>query len=93
MSDVFKPFFRQFVIVFFNDVVVYNKDLQSHLMHLATMLETLEKNQLFANKSNCHFACVEIKYFRHLISKDGVRDNPKKLESMVSWPVPKIAWE
>lgn len=42
MNDVFKLFLRQFVIVFFDDILLYSKDLKSHLSHLATVLETLQ---------------------------------------------------
>lgn len=63
--------------------------MKSHLLHLANVLETLERNKLFAKKSKCHFACIEIEYLGHLISKDRVRPNPKKLDSMISWPIAK----
>ncbi|XP_041011286.1 uncharacterized protein LOC121255061 [Juglans microcarpa x Juglans regia] len=68
---------------------VYNKDLETHLTHLATILGVLKQNQLYAKKSKCHFACQEIEYLGHLISKEGVKANPRKLEAMINWPVPK----
>ncbi|KAF5468680.1 hypothetical protein F2P56_012817 [Juglans regia] len=89
MNEVFKTFLRQFVILFFDDILVYSKDMASHLIHLTTILKTLEANQLFAKRSKCHFACSEIEYLGHLISKDGVRADLRKLESMVSWPITK----
>lgn len=52
-------------------------------MYLATMLETFEKSQLFVKKSKGHLIS-KIEYLGHLISKDRVRDDPKKLGSMVS---------
>ncbi|XP_041026999.1 uncharacterized protein LOC121267215 [Juglans microcarpa x Juglans regia] len=87
MNDVFKPFLRKFVIVFFDDILVYSKDLAAHLTHLATVLGVLKQNQLYAKKSKCHFACQEIEYLGHLISKEGVKADPRKLEA--NWPVPR----
>lgn len=82
-TDVFKSFLRQFVKVFFDDIFVYNKDWKSHLSHLATVLETLEKNQLYVKKFKCHF-CTKIEYLGNLISKNGVKVDPRKLEAMLS---------
>ncbi|XP_041009433.1 uncharacterized protein K02A2.6-like [Juglans microcarpa x Juglans regia] len=48
-----------------------------------------EHHQLYAKQSKCRFACQEIEYLGHLISKEGVRADPRKLESMVTWPIPK----
>lgn len=42
---------------------------------------------MFSKKSKCHFACEEIEYFGYLIFKDGVKGDPRKLESMVNWPI------
>lgn len=44
---------------------------------------------MFAKQSKCHFACDEIEYLGHLISKEGVKVDPKKIEVMVvNWPEP-----
>lgn len=54
MNDVVRPFLRHFVIVFFDEIIVYSQGyIQSHLSHLSTVLKTLEKHQLFAKKSKC----------------------------------------
>ena len=51
MNAIFRPFLRKFVLVFFDDILVYNKSLLDHIGHLRLFLETLAKYQLYAKKS------------------------------------------
>jgi hypothetical protein len=87
MNDIFKPYLRKYVLVFFDDILVYIQNLKKHLEHLKVVLKMLQDNQLFAKMSKCTFGCQEVSYLGHLISK-GVKANPAKIASMVSWPIP-----
>lgn len=75
--------------MFFDDILMYSKGEEEHLQHLEVTLTLLQQHDLFAKKSKCHFACIEIEYLGHIISNQGVRADPKKLQSMTSWPLPK----
>jgi hypothetical protein len=88
MNDLFNPFLQHFVLVFFDDILVYSRALDDHLGHLRTVLEVLQTQQLYAKESKCRFVVDEINYLRHLISTHGVRTDPSKLDAMVSWPIP-----
>ncbi|WKA11764.1 hypothetical protein VitviT2T_029233 [Vitis vinifera] len=88
MNDIFKPYLRKFILVFFDDILVYSKNLADHVHHLQTVLDILKQHQLFAKKSKCCFGCSEIEYLGHLISKDGVQADPTKIEAMLNWPFP-----
>ncbi|XP_027343079.1 uncharacterized protein LOC113855648 [Abrus precatorius] len=55
MNSVFQSFLRKFLLLFFNDILIYSKDLESHVDHLRQVLLTLRSNSLFARRSKCFF--------------------------------------
>jgi hypothetical protein len=88
MNEIFKPFLRKFVLVFFDDILVYNKTVEKHGDHLRMVILLFRKHQLYAKKSKCHFGVNEIDYLGHFISEQGVWTNPSKIEAMSKWPTP-----
>ena len=72
MNAVFKPYLRKFVLVYFDDILIYSSDLSTHLDHMKVVLEILRKNELYANKKKCSFAKSKVDYLGHIISGEGV---------------------
>jgi hypothetical protein len=89
MNHVFHPFLRHFVLVFFDDILIYSKTWKDHLTHVDQVLSLLAQHQLFLKQSKCAFGASEVEYLGHLVGKDGVRVDPKKIEAMQDWPHPK----
>ena len=69
----------QFVIVFIDDILVYSKDRENHDTHLQVVLESLRKKQLYAKLSKCEFWFNEVSFLGYIISKEGIRVDPKKI--------------
>lgn len=93
MNSIFKPHLRKFILVFFDDILIYSQDLPTHLSHLRKTLQILKDNNLFVKMSKCDFGVTQIEYLGHVISNGGVATDPKKIEAMVQWPVPKTLKE
>ncbi|PNX94328.1 Ty3/gypsy retrotransposon protein, partial [Trifolium pratense] len=88
MNLIFEPFLRRFVIVFFDDILVYSPTLDTHLQHLETVLQCLLDNEFCLKASKCSFAQTSIDYLGHIVSAEGVGPDPSKISAMVNWPPP-----
>ncbi|XP_058764927.1 uncharacterized mitochondrial protein AtMg00860-like [Vicia villosa] len=89
MNDFFKPFLRKFVLVFFDDILVYCKTWKHHMQHLSHGLQVLSDNKLVANKKKCYFSPCSMEYLGHIISQEGVAMDPAKFQCVLLWPIPK----
>ncbi|XP_074346537.1 uncharacterized protein LOC141685327 [Apium graveolens] len=89
MNDVFSAFLRKFVLVFFDDILVYSPSIQEHIIHLQQVFDVLRNQQLFVKKSKCAIAQPQIEYLGHLISYEGVSTDQSKIAAMINWPRPK----
>ena len=85
MNRVFRPYVDQFVVVFIDDILVYSKDREIHDTHLRVVLETLRKEHLYAKLSKCEFWMNEVSFLGHIVSKEGIRVDPNKIEVVVEW--------
>ena len=91
MNDVLRPFLRQFVLVFFDDILIYSKSWADHLRHLRAVLSTLRQHVLFVKRSKCAFGVSSVAYLGHTISVEGVAMDTAKVQAIQDWPVPRSA--
>lgn len=89
MNEVFRVYLRQFVLVFFDDILVYSANMEEHVQHLKIVLALVRKHTLFAKRSKCVFGRNSVEYLGHIISNGQVSADPKKLQAIAEWPIPK----
>jgi Reverse transcriptase (RNA-dependent DNA polymerase) len=82
MDMIFKSYLRRFVLIFFDDILIYNVDVATHKEHLLLMLKMLEENHLSAKLSKYEFETTKIEYLRHIIFVAGVGTDSKNVEAM-----------
>ncbi|GAA0175667.1 hypothetical protein LIER_44002 [Lithospermum erythrorhizon] len=78
-----------FILVFFDDILVYSKTLDQHYTHLSTVLGLLRQHKLYAKPSKCTFGSPHIEYLGHIITVGGVSVDPSKITARVEWSTPK----
>lgn len=88
MNDLFRPHPRKFILVFFDDILVYSRTWDDHLSHLRIVFTILKTNQLFAKETKCRFGVSQVDYLGHIISELGVAVDSTKIKAILEWPTP-----
>ena len=86
MNSIFKTFPKRFVLVFFDDILIYCKSWKECVQHVGMVLQLLKEPQLYAQPSKCFFGVKEIKYLGHI---EGVKVDPNKIKAMIGITIPK----
>lgn len=75
--------------VFVDDLVVYGKNQAEHDERLLKVLQMAKENGVQFNSSKCVFGRSEIEYLGHMLTKDGIKPDPTKIESIIKMEKPK----
>ena len=88
MTNLFRKELDNFVLVFFDDILIYSEDLKEHKHHLWHVLGILREAKLYAKKSKCTLFKDKVTYLGYTVSKDGIYLDLSKIEAVVKWPMP-----
>jgi len=86
MHHVPRPFIGKFVVVYFDDILIYSLSLEDHEKHVRQVLETLRKEKLYANPKKCVFAIDHIDFLGFVVSFKGVHVDDEKVATIRDWP-------
>ena len=88
MTQVLKPFLEKFVVVYFDDILIFNHSVHDHLSHVEQVLAVLRAKRLFINREKCSFIKQSVKFLGFIISSQGVKGDPAKIQVFQTWPTP-----
>ena len=88
MHFVLRPYIGIFVVVYFEDILIFSKSLKDHVNHLRTILQTLRKERLYANMDICLFGFDNLVFFGFIVSSKGVHVDESKIGTIKTWPQP-----
>ena len=88
MNRFFQQNLRKFVLVYLDDILVFSKTKKEHLEHLRKAFNILRENKLYAKLTKCHFAKSELEYLGHVVGKDGIKVDHRKIDTLTRWARP-----
>ncbi|MCG8044577.1 MAG: RNase H-like domain-containing protein [Candidatus Thiodiazotropha endolucinida] len=75
-------------LIFLDDILIFSENFEDHLDRLEAVFSRLRQHGLKLKPSKCEFFKTNVKYLGHVVSEEGVRTDPDKIEALASWPAP-----
>ena len=88
INDVLFEFLHDFCQAYVDDILIYSKTLAEHREHVRKVLARLREAGLQVDIKKCEFHVEETAFLGMIVSAEGVRMDPAKVEAVLSWPQP-----
>ena len=89
MNHVLREVIGKYVVVYFDDILVYSTCVDEHIRHLRHVFVLLRDAKLYANLSKCTFCMDEVIFLGFVVSSRGVEVDRTKVKAIEGWPTPK----
>ena len=89
MNRIFLPLIGKCMFIYMDDLVIFSDTLEQHILDLQKVFDIIKENGLKANLSKCHFIKQEVEVLGHILSTEGIKPVPKKVDVISKWESPK----
>jgi hypothetical protein len=86
----FQECFNDFVVIYIDDILVYNNFMEEHVEHLQKVFQRLKKNMLYAKFEKCEFGVTKVDFFGHEITQKGLKMDDYKVKAILDWEPPRL---
>ena len=93
MNEVLRAFAGKFLVVYFDDILIYSRSLDDHRQHLRAVCAKLQHERPFANLTKWSFLNMMVAFLGFVISSTGISVDPVKTSAIHNWPAPKSIFD
>jgi hypothetical protein len=89
MNDIFWEWLDDFVVIYINDILVFNNSMEEHVEHFRKVFQRLRINKLYVKFKKCKFKVMEMDFFGHKITQKGLKMDDHKVKAILDWEPPR----
>jgi len=88
MNVVLRLVIGKFVVVLFDDILVYSWSEEEHASHLYQVLSILAQGKLYRNLKKYHFFTPQVIFLGYVVSAHGIHVDEDNVKAIREWPTP-----
>ena len=89
MNDIFSDLLDVHVIVYLDDILIFSENPADHKKHVCEVLRRLHLHGLYVHPDKCFFSVDTVNYLGFILSQDGLKMYPGKVQAIMDWPEPR----
>uniref|UniRef100_A0A8C6P7M8 Gypsy retrotransposon integrase-like protein 1 n=3 Tax=Nothobranchius furzeri TaxID=105023 RepID=A0A8C6P7M8_NOTFU len=88
VNSVLGDMLNKYVTVYLDDILIFSKTLEQHVLHVRSVLQRLLENRLYVKAEKCVFHVSTVKFLGFVIESGRLRADPEKVQAVTEWPTP-----
>ena len=88
LTRILEKYINVFVLAYLDDILIYSKTPAEHLKHIRLILDEFKECKIVCRAHKCRFNRLSLPYLGHILSVDGVKPDPRKVQLVVDWQLP-----
>lgn len=93
MNNVLKDYINKICLVYLDDIIIFSTSLDEHINSIRLIFAKLEEANLKVQLDKSEFMKKETEFLGHIVTQHGIKANPKKIQCVVNFPLPKTPKE
>lgn len=89
LDDILREHLGKICFVYIDDIIIFSQDEMSHAKNLETIFKTLNDANMKIQLDKCEFYKDQVEFLGFVVTTEGIRSNPKKVDAIANFPIPK----